>query len=62
MKIVVDTNIILRGIWLEELLWKDILGKTPNEILIPNKVLQELDEKKFDPKHHEIARKRSNLF
>ena len=59
MKIVVDTNIVLRGKWLEDLPWNVILGANPNEILIPNKVLQEIDEKKHDPKHHERARKRS---
>ena len=59
MKIAVDTNIILHGKWLEDLPWKDILGEIPNEILIPNKVLQEFDEKKYDPKHHERAKKRS---
>ena len=59
MKIAVDTNIILHGKWLEDLPWKDILGEIPNEILIPNKVLQEFEEKKYDPKHHERAKKRS---
>lgn len=63
MKVVIDTNVILHGKWLEDLLWKDILNKVPNEILIPYKVLQELDEKKFDPKHCERAKKRlKNLY
>ena len=58
MKIAVDTNIILHGEWLEDLPWKKILNKVPNEVLIPYKVLQELDKKKFDPKHQDRAKKR----
>ena len=45
--IVVDTNLILHGKCLEELPWPNILGAIPEEILIPYKVLQELDEKKI---------------
>ena len=59
MKVVVDTNVILHGKSLEELPWKEILGRIPDEVLLPHPVLKELDEKRYDPRHCERARKRS---
>lgn len=55
--IVVDTNIILHGKSLEELPWSKIFGAIPEEILIPYKVIQELDRKKYEHKYCERARK-----
>lgn len=59
--VVVDTNILLHYKPLDELPWHDITGSAQVRIVLPLRVIEELDQKKYAPRRDLASRSRRLL-
>ncbi|MGC8466555.1 MAG: PIN domain-containing protein [Acidimicrobiales bacterium] len=58
---VIDTNVLLEHVPPEQIKWGEVVGKSPVRLVIPLRVLDELDEKKYTAREDKADRARRLL-